>query len=1431
MIIRIINEGFHNVILLENKMQLEKIASKTGLTPEQVDDIVKRINPNHWRWVLNNWYNDSFDPQDSEVQEKIKDAIEEFEQKKERIGTNDIQKFKRIEDLKKEMSRFINLDKDQIILNKKRSIEEIKNMKGVEVVSEKGPYTTINVSDFDTLAELGEGSRSWCTRGTSPECYAPRYISEFGSVNIVFENGAPIIQYSPDYSMITDINNNSLETGSELALLIPPPKQPEYAKDYINNVIEKENENIPDEIKNEIKNNPDLYWHFISNEKQQEILDNPRDPKNRELLLKLKNTSGSEDSLITFKDMASRGDQNFNDYINYFKIIYKTANTPEKALLFYSTNEQYGFLKNIPFLKNMLISKIASNPKTAYEFSRDYSLSYKEKYPINDKGEWTGIFKLKAEKSIASNPFYAEKYATEILKKEWTGPYKKLAEKNIASNPETALEYAEFFEKRWEGPLKELAESRIKRYPSLAIRYAEYVIKDRWPEAEENIAKSSIAATSYATEVLKKEWDGPHAKQAISSIMRSNDTAFKYSSSFGKRLPSEIEDRIAGDLYYSSLYAVEVIKGKWDGPSANKAEKTIMRSLFTSQNYYDEQNIRENILKYINLKNERSEDLESFYKELIKNKKRISPEFFDYVIKTAKTRFPEIESKEFIDEYIATNTKEFSPKYIDYLNFIKERNPKIEEIISGYPELAYQYSKNFLKNKWDGEFSEKAKNSILSNFITTLRYGTDTNSDIEELDDDNYLENNVFNKYNQNDNSYGDLPISSILQYGEKLNKKWKSDKFKNMVLEAIKKRRYYNPRSSFTPSSNSVDMKEYNPFGILPFLNNNDLELDDDSIYKLGNYILNGSYYKVGDKKTEAMEKRSSNIKKLQDYLSRNKNPGAEKAILGNINFFRKYGEDDYDYSILDSSRQELDFIKNIYKGKVSSNKEIKESLKNIIDRNKRVASSNEEHSILSDLEKFYNDELNPPKQKPEQVQSKPEEKVPETPMFKVEKIDDKPKEEVSKKKEEEELVKTNEEVVYMKSKLFKGLKEMAFAKNGLVSNMTVEDVAEKHGIKVEEIERQLELGMKVELEHTSDLDKARDIALDHLVEIPDYYDRLLKMEEEAKEELREAMLILTEEEKAVASEIEEAKSFFGGKKIEGVDTNRFVRLWNMIKGEVKLSLHNFIRLLNPLNWPSAVFMKFYNIIKSIATLATKENQELRLDTQRFLVDIADGKYKGKKAAEMFKDYNEIRKKHGFKPYSYLQEGVIREDFNGVPNIDFEGEVIDESLSEELMLLDENFFKKIGFRSVKMLLGIMPNSALDNILTGTVEKSGVKNVDLSKLKSLKREKKIDLLKTLLDKAAEGSGKVSKEEFAKLEKESEKAIKKAKEESDNSGTVLGNMANDTIKAAGTSIRSAGLAAILSPVISVLIRILGGIPAVAIGAILVIGASEAVKQFN
>lgn len=51
---------------------------------------------------------------------------------------------------------------------------------------------------------------------------------------------------------------------------------------------------------------------------------------------------------------------------------------------------------------------------------------------------------------------------------------------------------------------------------------------------------------------------------------------------------------------------------------------------------------------------------------------------------------------------------------------------------------------------------------------------------------------------------------------------------------------------------------------------------------------------------------------------------------------------------------------------------------------------------------------------------------------------------------------------------------------------------IAAQHNVSYDYILTQLAAGIRVELEHTSYADVAKEIALDHLAERPDYYERL---------------------------------------------------------------------------------------------------------------------------------------------------------------------------------------------------------------------------------------------------------------------------------------------------------------------------------------------------
>jgi hypothetical protein len=66
----------------------------------------------------------------------------------------------------------------------------------------------------------------------------------------------------------------------------------------------------------------------------------------------------------------------------------------------------------------------------------------------------------------------------------------------------------------------------------------------------------------------------------------------------------------------------------------------------------------------------------------------------------------------------------------------------------------------------------------------------------------------------------------------------------------------------------------------------------------------------------------------------------------------------------------------------------------------------------------------------------------------------------------------------------------------NGLSMGKSPNDIAKKHGVSIDQIKTQLKMGIKIEKEHTSDEKEAAKIAMDHLVEDPEYYTKLKTIE-----------------------------------------------------------------------------------------------------------------------------------------------------------------------------------------------------------------------------------------------------------------------------------------------------------------------------------------------
>lgn len=85
--------------------------------------------------------------------------------------------------------------------------------------------------------------------------------------------------------------------------------------------------------------------------------------------------------------------------------------------------------------------------------------------------------------------------------------------------------------------------------------------------------------------------------------------------------------------------------------------------------------------------------------------------------------------------------------------------------------------------------------------------------------------------------------------------------------------------------------------------------------------------------------------------------------------------------------------------------------------------------------------------------------------------------------------------------------VKEEKDPKGPTKSYKTPQEIADKHGVSVESIKKQLKMGIKVEGEHTTSSSAAKITALQHLDEVPDYYTKLKKVE--SKKSVSEATRI----------------------------------------------------------------------------------------------------------------------------------------------------------------------------------------------------------------------------------------------------------------------------------------------------------------------------------
>jgi len=131
--------------------------------------------------------------------------------------------------------------------------------------------------------------------------------------------------------------------------------------------------------------------------------------------------------------------------------------------------------------------------------------------------------------------------------------------------------------------------------------------------------------------------------------------------------------------------------------------------------------------------------------------------------------------------------------------------------------------------------------------------------------------------------------------------------------------------------------------------------------------------------------------------------------------------------------------------------------------------------------------------------------------------------------------------------------IKEEDSIPGGLAKGMTLNDIAEKHGMSVDMLVAEFKKGIQTEMEHTTDREMAKEITLDHLFEDPQYYTKLATVEEYVDDKGVEhvaAALPQTEEEPIKEEDYSETpeETLEGLKEMAMGNLERIVDYANMI-------------------------------------------------------------------------------------------------------------------------------------------------------------------------------------------------------------------------------------------------------------------------------------------
>ena len=138
---------------------------------------------------------------------------------------------------------------------------------------------------------------------------------------------------------------------------------------------------------------------------------------------------------------------------------------------------------------------------------------------------------------------------------------------------------------------------------------------------------------------------------------------------------------------------------------------------------------------------------------------------------------------------------------------------------------------------------------------------------------------------------------------------------------------------------------------------------------------------------------------------------------------------------------------------------------------------------------------------------------------------------------------------------------------------------------------EKQIEKGVKIELEHTDDIDLAREIAKDHLEEFPDYYDNLEEMETKMKKDKKQTKAFNLKNKKAQLVQPPEIMEFINkekrNKEIENSKT-----MDKKDRTEINKNLRDLIIPENKQRYFEQIPLKdIFDILKNNSLIALQED------------------------------------------------------------------------------------------------------------------------------------------------------------------------------------------------------------------------------------------------